>query len=86
MGSLLIWKTSRMVQSETRHTVRDLEDLIDLVRAEFSDRMVYIEARENDSSGAAYDSRVRVSPEDLTADDFDWLTAPVKNEVRGVRA
>ena len=36
--------------------------------------------------GAAYDSRVRVSPEDLTVDDFDWLTAPVKNEVRGVRA
>ncbi len=86
MGSLLIWKTSRMVHSETRHTVRDLADLIDLVRTEFSDRMIYIEARENDSTGTAYDSRVRVSPEDLTVDDFDWLTAPVKNEVRGVRA
>ena len=29
MGSLLIWKTSRMIQSETHHTVRDLVDLIE---------------------------------------------------------
>lgn len=86
MGTLLIWKTSRLNQSEARHSVRDLEDLIDLLRAEFSDRTVFIEARATDGTERALDSRIRVSPDDLTDEDFAWLTASVKHEVRGVRA
>jgi hypothetical protein len=84
MRTLLIWKSTRLAQSETRHNVRDLSDLQDLIRTEFADRMIYMEARETDS-GDAMDSRLRVSPDDLTDDDFHWLTAPVKNEVRGVK-
>ncbi len=86
MGTLLIWKTSRFNHSETRHPVRDREELVDVLRTEFSDRMIYIEARGTDGSGRPLDSRVRVSLDDLTDEDFDWLTAPVENEVRGVRA
>lgn len=85
MLSLLIWKRGALSQSETRHSVRDLDDLRDLIRSEFSDRMIYMEARDS-GSGDAIDSRVRVSPDDLTEEDFFWLTAPVKNEARGVRA
>ena len=86
MATLLIWKTSQFNRSETRVTVRDLDDLIDLVRSEFSERMIFLEAREGDGSGPAKESHVRVAADDLTDDDFHWLTAPVKNEVRGVRA
>ena len=86
MGTLLIWKTSRLNQSEARHTVRDLEDLVDLLRTEFSDNMIFIEARGTDGSPRAHESRVRVSPGDLTDEDFAWLTASVKHELRGVRA
>lgn len=84
MGTVLIWKINQLNRSETRHSVHDLADLIDLVRAELSDRAVYVEAR--DGKGSALESHLRVSPDDLTDEDFTWLTAPVTSEVRGVRA
>jgi len=81
---LLIWRQGRMGRSESRRDVRGLEDLRDLLRVEFGAQVFYIEAR-GTSGEEPLDSRLRFSPEDLTDEDFRWLTAPVRDEVRGVR-
>lgn len=81
---LLIWRQGRMGRSESRRDVRGLDDLRDLLRVEFGAQVFYIEAR-GAGSDETLDSRLRFSPEDLTDDDFHWLTAPVRDQVRGVR-
>ena len=83
MGTLLIWRNGVDGPSETRR-VTDLEDLRDLVRVEFGSRITYVVARELDGLGETLDQHLRLSPDDLTDEDFRWLTAPVSHQVRGV--
>lgn len=86
MHRLLVWKSNLNGFAETRYSIRDLEDMRDLIRSELRDRMLYIEARELDDRGETIDSRLRVSADDMTDEDFRWLTAASRDQVRGVRA
>lgn len=86
MRKLLVWKSGLNGFSESRYDVCDLEDLRDLVRAIFRGRLTYLEARRACGRDETIDSRLRTSAEDFTHEDFLWLTAPPRDEVRGVRA
>jgi hypothetical protein len=86
LHTFFIWKTSRFGLSETRHVVRNLGDLRDLLDSELRDRVLYLEARQLDDSDEVLSSHLRSSAEDLTEDDFRWLTDGVRSEMRGVRA
>lgn len=86
LETLFIWKTTRFGLSETCHMVRSLEDLRDLVASELRDRIIYLEARQADAPDEIVSSHLRSSIEDLTDEDFRWLTTHVGREIRGLRA
>lgn len=85
MQSILLRKMRGQFWSESRHFVADLSELRDFVASELNGQMMYLEARELDEAKTLA-SHFRLSADDLTDDDFQWLTASVRNEVRAVRA
>ena len=53
---------------------------------EFSNRILYMESRRSDIADQIVSSHLRSSADDLTEDDFHWLTATTPDELRGLRA
>ena len=86
MDTILVWSQQGYGRSETRHVVSGLDDMRDLIATQLSGRLLYLEARAVDGGDEVLDSRLRIAVDDLTGEDYSWLTAPVRNEVRGVRA
>ena len=85
MHTLFIWKSTRDGRSEACHYVRNLADLKDLIETELRGRPFHLQARPTDDPDEIVDDRLRSSADDMTDDDFHWLTATVAGELRGIR-
>jgi hypothetical protein len=85
--SILLWSDHQWRLSATRHLVRDLDDLRDVLASQLGGgRVFYLESRPADEADQVLESHLRFSIDDVTSEDFRWLTAAVRDEVRGVRA
>lgn len=84
MRSFLLWTGSQLGRSETRHFAADLDELRELILVRLHGRVLYLEARGDSSE--TLDLKVRSSADDLTEDDFLWLTDAAAKEHRGIRA
>jgi hypothetical protein len=86
LQTIFFWKSTRYGLAETRHVVGNLADLRETIAMEFSNRILYMESRRSDIADQIVSSHLRSSADDLTEDDFHWLTATTPDELRGLRA